>query len=149
MTISTSLEQLQMAPLAMMSLPSSWTRIWPLYGIAGYNSDIIVSTGRTINPLGGDSTDYCLYRPVQVQEESLPDLGISLFPNPASATFRLKLPASINKCELRVLDMSGREVLVPQIYRGGEVDIESLPAGIFIVEASTNKGQQRLKLVRN
>jgi hypothetical protein len=144
--------------------PYIWTK-----SITGYNGDIFVASGRVLNPfgddslfpngrdtvnflakwLGGDSTDYCLYRPVQVQEESFQDLGISLFPNPANESFRLKLPATVPHCKLRILDLSGREILERPLYRGGEVGLESLDSGMYIVEARTDKGMQRIKLVRD
>jgi hypothetical protein len=113
-----------------------------------YRNGFLISTHNLIRTVKVADTCVGVNISEQIQKEFLAELGIRLFPNPASATFRLKLPATITNCKLRILDISGREVLAKSKYPGGEVNIESLAVGIYIVEVSTLKGLQRLKLVR-
>lgn len=114
-------------------------------GGIGWPGDTVNHLGRWI---GGDSTDICVHQPVRVEEPASTLPAASLHPNPARDHFSLMLPAQAGACKLRVLDMAGREVVAPRGYTGGEVDVASLPAGVYLVEVTQRDLREVLKLVR-
>ena len=76
------------------------------------------------------------------QKISMPDVGIAVFPNPASTTISLKLNNVNQQIQsLRILDLQGKIVLQQMPYRNQlQVDISSLASGVYIIEGQTQSG---------
>jgi Zn-dependent metalloprotease len=73
--------------------------------------------------------------------------GVSAYPNPAKNEFTLSSDKLINS--VNVTDMLGNILLVEKpIAKIMQVDISSLPAGVYFVRVSTEEAQGLIKLVK-
>jgi hypothetical protein len=96
--------------------------------------------------IGGDFGDSCQMVGI---EPSIPqDLGISIFPNPVQTHFSLALPQGIPSCVVRIVDLSGREVLPAFHYASGEVDVAWLAKGVYLVAIEAQGRRQVVRLLR-
>jgi hypothetical protein len=76
-----------------------------------------------------------------------PDKGtISIFPNPVRGSFRAE--GFEGKATIYIYDLSGQIVLNQEITRDQEIDIHSLPEGVYIAKVCSSAGYQQLKLVK-
>jgi len=73
--------------------------------------------------------------------------GVSIYPNPAHNNFNVKADENINS--VRVIDMLGKTVLLnfPD-EKNTQVDISSLPPGVYFVKVSAGDAQKLIKLVK-
>jgi len=73
--------------------------------------------------------------------------GVSIYPNPAHNNFNVKADENISS--VRVIDMLGKTVMLnyPE-EKHAQVDITSLPAGIYFVKVSAGQAQKLIKLVK-
>ena len=91
----------------------------------------------------GDENLYkqCMGYTTQIKE--LPNLteNISIYPNPANETIRLSLPSYMNEnADIKIFNTLGVTVL-SQHHTQGEninIDINSLPAGVYVVRCMKN-----------
>ena len=67
-----------------------------------------------------------------------------IFPNPASEIVQIR---GIEKAALRIYTAEGRIVLHMEEYRGGTLDISSLPSGLYMVRIDNGVSMQRLRLL--
>ena len=67
-----------------------------------------------------------------------------IFPNPASEIVQIR---GIEKAALRIYTAEGRIVLHMEEYRGGTLDISSLPSGLYMVRIDNGVFMQRLRLL--
>lgn len=90
---------------------------------------------------------YCCARTTNEVEESLPEeakgLAFTVIPNPATAsiTIRIAQPVKSLNAYIRVLDMSGKQVLAQDIPRESQqeiLNVEAVPNGIYMVEIVSN-----------
>lgn len=72
-------------------------------------------------------------------------VSFSIYPNPA--TDILNIHTSEKMIEVSLFDMSGRKIEVS--YNNGQVSINTLPKGIYIVRARTEKAVYQQKLIKN
>jgi hypothetical protein len=81
---------------------------------------------------------------------------LTVYPNPASlkTTIFLELRDETH-VSLQVMDMTGRPVLEPQANQklppgshSIELDVQSLPAGIYVIVVETNQGTQISKIIK-
>ena len=78
---------------------------------------------------------------------ALPELN--LFPNPAQDAFELKLPAHITAFRVNLLDMHGRLVRTfSPITSSTTLNIEDIPAGMYLVQVKTDLGTYQQKLIK-
>jgi hypothetical protein len=61
---------------------------------------------------------------------------LTIYPNPA--TDKLTISTSLSDLDVTVFDMSGREFIVP--YSQREIDISSLPAGVYCLRLQDTSG---------
>ncbi len=73
--------------------------------------------------------------------------GVSIYPNPAHNNLNVKADQNINS--VRIIDMLGKTVSLsfPE-EKTLQVDISSLPAGIYFVKVSAGDAQKLIKLVK-
>jgi hypothetical protein len=75
-------------------------------------------------------------------EEHAAGEKFSLYPNPAKDRVTIALPAGHEKYNVRMLDISGREVMATQqLSADGGVDVSSLSAGVYLVQLFTEDGE--------
>jgi hypothetical protein len=83
-----------------------------------------------------------------IYEPVLSDDGINVFPNPCSKVFYIKSPVSIS--ELKVIGVDGREFRLEFInnsWEGIEVDVTSVPKGVYVLKITNSKADYYKKLV--
>lgn len=81
-------------------------------------------------------------------EIKMADLGISIFPNPASKDFVIKTEKLINNSQVRVFGIDGRSVFNQSVNSlETTVDCSSLQNGVYFVEISANGKTAVQKLV--
>ena len=87
-----------------------------------------------------------------VKNVSTKEFGVSIFPNPASN--QLHILATIPAKEpifIRVLDMTGKEILSDKIQNGAQektFSIQSIPAGIYLIQCYNESFSTFEKLVK-
>ncbi|MCZ4408899.1 T9SS type A sorting domain-containing protein [Cryomorphaceae bacterium 1068] len=70
---------------------------------------------------------------------------INLFPNPATAEFRIESDLLIHSYQ--IFDAFGRRIQEGVVNQGNLVEIENFPNGIFVVKITTDKGIATKKVV--
>lgn len=97
--------------------------------------------------------DVCVSRfpnclnPTTDISESISNLGLRVFPNPASDLLRIESSYFMEKVNLFALDGS---LIFSQAMQGStqwSLNISGISSGIYILEVSSNKGTKREKLV--
>ncbi|TVR77020.1 MAG: T9SS C-terminal target domain-containing protein [Chitinophagaceae bacterium] len=86
-------------------------------------------------PLSGistySSTFYCI---VPVEEISVNEFNIQIFPNPASGYTTINLPEEITNPSVAVYDLQGRKVLTQDLYQNENVlPLKGLTKGVYII----------------
>ena len=95
-----------------------------------------------------DNHDFALakYGIVSVAEKDFAE--ISIFPNPATSKFTLKMNNSSDKSSLRIFNLNGKELLVREIQNPEtEISTESLTKGLYIVTIQKQMSKRTKKLV--
>lgn len=71
-----------------------------------------------------------------------------IYPNPVTGHFGLMLPANITECSLDVLDLTGRRLLGPVAYHttSPPVDVQGLPSGMYLVQATSPDWNQTFRI---
>jgi hypothetical protein len=69
--------------------------------------------------------------------------GVQVFPNPASGSFSMKLPPSVQKAQLLLFDVYGKQVRSIDHITGGIFTVEraGLPAGIYYYHVQDSQGR--------
>jgi hypothetical protein len=86
------------------------------------------------------------YGTTSIDEKAKAD--VTLFPNPATSKFTLKVNSSADKSTLKIYNVNGRELLSREIQNPEtEISTEFLPKGVYIVTIQNHKSKQTKKLV--
>lgn len=112
-------------------------------------SGVSFQFGATVlSPRQFNGTIYYTVGGVGVEEASS-DV-IALFPNPANDRVTLDLSAQSGTYRLRVLDVSGRELLAQQGSAGARIglDLSHLPAGTYALHLMSDEGARIMPLVK-
>ncbi len=146
---------------------SGTATVLPAGGTAPYN--VLWSTGSTSNFLTGlsggtytvtvtDANNCTVTEMITVTTTSIEDelaIGLNtfeLFPNPSQGQFTMKLEmAERTDLTVQLFDQKGRAIL-QQGYRAVEVmnrefDIRHLPAGVYLLQVSTEKGAASKRII--
>ncbi|MFL5765719.1 MAG: GH25 family lysozyme [Bacteroidia bacterium] len=117
----------------------SWTGTVP--GIAGSATDMNVYNGNmaAFNAFMNCST-------TDVSRLTANDVFV-LYPNPASGSFRIDYPVSMEEVAIDICDINGRLVFSRSVTRQAEIDISGLDAGLYFVTISTSESKISKKLV--
>jgi hypothetical protein len=84
--------------------------------------------------------------PIGIEEYNLP--MVTIFPNPANST--LCIEANCLLREIRIFNTTGQLVLQKLSSAiASQIQIETLPNGIYFVEITTNKGMHHKKLIKD
>ena len=74
-------------------------------------------------------------------------LGLSVYPNPATATLNIALDVEATQATLR--DLTGRICRTQAVSgRMAQLDLQSLSAGVYILTVQTAQGEIRQKVVK-
>ena len=75
---------------------------------------------------------------------------ITLFPNPTSGFVTVKSDTEFDNAIIRLLDGSGRLIAIETVASGNryDIDLTSMPAGLYFVEVSNVEAVTRLKLLK-
>jgi len=77
-----------------------------------------------------------------------PDVRMEIYPNPASEYFRISAEKQIDKVEM--FNSTGQLVISKSISsRACSIDVESLPAGLYILRINTANGMIKRKILVN
>jgi hypothetical protein len=77
-------------------------------------------------------------------------MGIGLlYPNPSNSSFDIG-SSKATIFEVKISDITGRTVMQPFIYRSGSapVNVEQLPAGIYLVQVRVKDRVQTVKFIK-
>ncbi len=100
-----------------------------------------------INPDCTDTSNCVTYQQVGINELTRQSIFITFYPNPSSGKIKIKVAEHTKAIELRVLDLQGRLVAQQKVNQD-EINLESLSAGIFILEWRSARGDvQRDRIV--
>jgi hypothetical protein len=100
-----------------------------------------VSTNRKVTSVPGGTTVY-VPGGVGISESEFHDLGISIYPNPASDLIAIQIGGLVREdFQVELLDMNGRRVAASTIKKGSTIayfDVQKVYAGIYLVKISSN-----------
>lgn len=97
--------------------------------------------------IGGNFTDTCgIINGVNNLTAELNE--ITIYPNPATSTVTLQLPNTNKQATVTVLDLSGKQVLqFKSEKREEEIDMTTLPRGMYFITVQTDDGVWEQKVV--
>ena len=78
-------------------------------------------------------------------KEHAPSVGLDLFPNPNSGTLHVKIRGTTGKNQLRIYDLTGRQVFTIELTDEGSYLIPDLAPGSYECVLSTLEGQTLAK----
>lgn len=73
--------------------------------------------------------------------------NVRIYPNPASDMIRYLGPSGTTSM-IDIFDMTGKVVLSTQAIRNDQIDVSSLPAGVYQVRMSTTDGVETISLMK-
>jgi photosystem II stability/assembly factor-like uncharacterized protein len=115
------------------------------------DSNITVTYVKAINTtmayaLGDDSTLYKRDYIAGANAGVSPLNEISIYPNPTQGAVHIVMPATLLLRQWQLRDLRGQ---VMDAGTGLDVDMQDLPSGLYILEVTSSKGLQRIRLVRS
>ena len=83
---------------------------------------------------------------VKLSPESTPTSApqsqpLTISPNPATQSITLNIPTETSTLKVRITDLLGRELKQQSVLNNGNLDISTLPNGLYLVTASAPSGQ--------
>ncbi|MCE3295793.1 MAG: hypothetical protein K0R65_1507 [Crocinitomicaceae bacterium] len=129
----------------------------PLEAVRGVPLRMRLGANSENNPCQGDMYDFSVLIPYTLgQDEKTLSATAGMFPNPGKGDFQLKLnnETAISKLDVKVLDISGQEVLsfnhknlAPQAT--SEINLEKFTSGVYFVEIRIDgQAAQTIKVVK-
>ena len=119
---------------------------WLLYARDGYNQDSGV--------INDWSIEICSEIPLSADDNSNLLENISVYPNPSSGIFNVKLNSFINsEIEISVYDILGREISQNSFNTisnfNEEIDISNASPGIYLMSISSKRGKVTRRIIVN
>ena len=75
---------------------------------------------------------------------------LSIYPNPNNGAFSIDLPTNMNKVQLTIFDVSGKEVNTNFSYSSGDlITLENLSSGLYFAKVLSGESTETLKFVIN
>ena len=118
-----------------------------------YEGPLMTAASLTTTQSGGSTTNE------YIQYQSNPRTGLgaevhaleaTILPNPAQNVVKVELEQLNEPATLRLLSLTGQELIAPQTVRGGQhtLNVRSLPQGIYLLELSTASKRTLQKVVK-
>ena len=88
---------------------------------------------------------------VGIEEESI-DLALSVFPNPTNTDLNIIIPQNTNDVVAEITDLQGKLILTKnlnqnsQIVNQHQIDVSNIAKGTYLLNLSTSKSKQTLKI---
>ena len=105
----------------------------------------------SVNSCGTDtSTQNVLVQDVGIGELKA-EIGFVAFPNPVSDNLNISISDhSVSLYNLRILDVSGREILNPsnEVSSNFQFDLTILPTGVYVLQMETSKGMINERILK-
>lgn len=79
------------------------------------------------------------------------NIGVELYPNPASNTIQLEIPIELDLSSVILMDITGKQVLEVEATTGlQKLDVSKIPSGVYLITISngTNTYRQKISIVR-
>jgi hypothetical protein len=74
--------------------------------------------------------------------------SISMFPNPVSGSIYIQMPGSVKIASLRILDLTGREILRQELQGSGRwVDLQRLSPGVYMFNVEMDQKIETHKII--
>lgn len=87
------------------------------------------------------------YEPLSLDEHE--QAMVKLYPNPSTGLINLETTSGINISQTQIFDLNGRTVLsTPVNGQTATLDVGHLQSGIYLLEAESDRGKQRFKIVK-
>jgi hypothetical protein len=80
--------------------------------------------------------------------EQLTSFEMSVYPNPTNTDVTIALPHDMSKANLRLLDVTGREIIAQPITNLTTIELGNVPAGMYFVEVSTASQKAVKRMVK-
>jgi hypothetical protein len=74
--------------------------------------------------------------------------AVSIFPNPAKSSIRLKNSSDLNISSIKITNMIGKEVFTSKFTKP-EIDISNLNSGIYILTIQSENKSKNIKFIKN
>lgn len=122
----------------------------------GTGSVTFFAAGNSANGNGNSSGDQIYNTNTTVIE--MPGFGLTesivsafnLYPNPASELVNVKVPESLMDSQIRLMDITGKVVLTQQLTQSiVSIDVNTIPAGIYVVEVLKDGKSYTSRLIKN
>ena len=102
--------------------------------------------GDLIGSLNRGYNDYWVVKlaPESVSSAFEPNANpahIDIYPNPASQAISIRVATEIQAIKVSVSDMLGRELLQQEIPNGGQLEVATLPSGMYLLHAIAADGK--------
>lgn len=122
--------------------------------IGGLARKVYYNQNNTVNTTNLQSAINLALTETSVNDLPQSNGGLSVSPNPASATAVISWVSSIEQdCRIALCDITGREMMVlhdgmlPVGERKWDVDVSGLEGGIYFIRANSGDGVKTLKLI--
>jgi hypothetical protein len=135
---------------------------WVILGDAGFSTGEAVYTSLAISPSDGQPyvayEDYgnsmkatvMKYDSVYVGINEPQKLRLSVYPNPATDKISIEISVVTEQSILTIVNVEGQELIKQKITdRKTQVDISSLPPGIYFLKITGERMAQVEKIIRN
>ena len=108
--------------------------------VYGYNNANNATSCYTLRVATGTATR---------QEDLLVDNKISVFPNPVTRSVNVRIPAVQGMADIKVFDMYGKMVMQKTSGQvNTQLDVSTLPAGIYMVKVMNDGKESTMKIVK-
>ncbi|HQW44013.1 MAG: T9SS type A sorting domain-containing protein [Chitinophagaceae bacterium] len=108
--------------------------------VYGYNNANNATSCYTLRVATGTATR---------QEDLLVDNKISVFPNPVTRSVNVRIPAVQGMADIKVFDMYGKMVIQKTSGQvNTQLDVSTLPAGIYMVKVMNDGKESTMKIVK-
>jgi len=135
---------------------TTWINIWQRIETFTYdannlkNSDVFKywnSNGNNI--MYGDSSYYYFHIVLGLNDLTKDFAKIAIYPNPATDKITIKTSSTHPQSQLSLISPAGQEVLTRQIIQPKtQLDISSLPSGVYIVRLTNDQKVETVKLMK-
>lgn len=113
--------------------------------IIGNKATVVFDTDESVRA-GGFKINYQTnVTTIQKPESNI----LTVYPNPASDKLFINFNEKMEKCKINLLTIDGKICMSTKLLSGGELNIESLNSGIYIIEIISNNETLRQKFVKN
>jgi hypothetical protein len=134
---------------------------WVYVGNAGFSEAYVVSLSFAFSPSGQPSVAYsCLnnyltkatvmkYDSIYVGVKGLQKSKFSLYPNPATNKITIEISVNSASTQLSIMNLSGEQLITRQLTEPKtQVDIGSLPTGVYFMKLTGDKTVEVRKLIK-